>query len=101
MLHFILVYKFKCNICNNILYGKTKGHFKVKACYHLAITTLTGKKVKISNKSAVFDHIFHTGHNASFDEFETLIKESDNFDSSSENHFWHYVLIHIGTDMSG
>ena len=46
MLHSTLVYKFKCNICNDIYYGKTKRHFKVRACEHLGITPLTGKKVK-------------------------------------------------------
>ena len=38
MLHSNLVYKFKCNICNDISYGKTKHHFKVRACEHLDIT---------------------------------------------------------------
>ena len=46
MLHSNLVYKFKCNICNNIYYGKTKRNFKVRACKHLGITPLTEKKVK-------------------------------------------------------
>ena len=27
----------------------------------------------------LLDHIFHMGHNASFDDFETIIKESDEF----------------------
>ena len=79
MLHSNLVYKFKCNICNDIHYGKTKRHFKVRACEHVGITPLTGEKVKSSKESVVFDNIFHTGHNASFDDFETLAKESDEF----------------------
>ena len=74
-----LVYKFKCNIYNDIYYGKTKCHFKVRACKHLGITPLTGKKVKSPKESAAFDHIFHTGHNASFDDFETLVKQSGEF----------------------
>ena len=79
MLHSNLVYKFKCNICNGIYYGKTKRHFKVRACEHLGITPLTGKKGKSLKESAVFDHIFHTGHNESFDDFVTLVKQSDKF----------------------
>ena len=79
MLHSNLVYKFKCNICNNIYYDKTKRHFKVRVCEHLGITSLTGKKVKSPKESAIFDHIVHTGHNASFDDFETLVKECDEF----------------------
>ena len=75
MLHSSLLYKFKCNICN----GKTKHHFRVRTCQHLGITPLTGKKVKSLKESAVFDHIFHMGDNTSFDDFETLIEESDEF----------------------
>ena len=79
ILHSNLVYKFKYNICNAIYYGKTKRHFKVRACEHLGITPLTGKKVKSPKEIAVFDHILHTGDNASFDDFEALLKESDEF----------------------
>ena len=79
MLHSNLVYKFKYNICNDIYYGKTKRHFKVRACEHLGIMPLTRKNVKIPKESAVFDHIVHMGHNASFDDFETLAKECDEF----------------------
>ena len=77
MLHFNIVYEFKCNICNDI-YGKTKHHLKVRACEHLGITPITGIMLK-AQKSAVFDHTFHTGYNASFDDFETIVKESDEF----------------------
>ena len=52
---------------------------KVRACEHLGITPLTGKKVKSLKESGVFNHIFHTNHNASFDDFETLFKDSDEF----------------------
>ena len=79
MLHSNLVYKFKCNICNDIYYGKTKHHFKVRACEHLCMMPLTGKKVKSRKEVAVFDQIIHTVHNASFDGFETLARECDEF----------------------
>ena len=39
-------YKFMCNICNDIYYGKAKRHLKVRACEHLGIAPLTRKKVK-------------------------------------------------------
>ena len=79
MLHSNLVYKLKCNICNDIYYGKTKRHFKVRDCEHLGITALTRKKLKSPKESAAFDHIVHTCHNASFDDFDTLVKECDEF----------------------
>ena len=79
MLHFNLVYEFKCNIFNDIFYVKIKRHFKIRACEHLDITPLTGKKVKCPKQSAIFDHIFHTCHNASFHDFETLVKDFDEF----------------------
>ena len=79
MLHSNLVYEFKCNICNDIYYGKTKRHFKVTTCEHLGIRSLTWKKVKSPLKSAKFDHIVHTGHNASFYDFKTLANKCDKF----------------------
>ena len=42
-------------------------------------TPLTEKKVKSPKESTVFDHTVHTGRNASFDDFETLVKECDEF----------------------
>ena len=82
-----LVYKFKCNICNEIYYGKTKRHFKVRACEHLGTTPLTGKKVKSPKESPVFDHVVHTGHNVSLMILKPLPKSVMNLDSSSESHF--------------
>ena len=75
MFHSNLLYKFKYNICNDIYYSKTKRHFKVRACEHLGITPFTGKKIKSPKGSAVFDHIFHTCHNACFDVQTPLLRE--------------------------
>ena len=36
--------------------------------------------MKSPKESVVFDHIIHAGHNASFNDFETLIKECDDFE---------------------
>ena len=69
MLHSNLVYKFRCNICSEIYDGKTKHHLKVRACGYSGITPLTEKKVKCPKESAVFGHIFHTGHHANFYHF--------------------------------
>ena len=95
MLHSNLVSKLKCNTQNNVYYGKTKRHFKVRACEHLGITPLTGKKVKIRKESGVFDHIFYMVHNASFDDFETLIKESDEFRLLLRESLCYCMMIHL------
>ena len=76
---FYLICKSKCNIFNGIYYCKSKSHFRVTAGEHLGIIPLTGKNVKSLTESTAFNHIFHTGHNASFHDFETLVKESDEF----------------------
>ena len=80
MLHSKLVYTFKFNICNDVYHRNVVCRFKVRACEHLGITPFTGKKVKSPKESVVFDHIIHTCHNASFNDFETLIKECDDFE---------------------
>ena len=43
------------------------------------MTPFTRKKVKSPRESAVIDYISHMGHNASFDDFKTLVKECDEF----------------------
>ena len=58
MLYPNLVYKCNCNICNDNYCGKTKRYFKVRACEHLGIFPMAGKKVKSSKESAVFDPSF-------------------------------------------
>ena len=77
--HSNLVYKFKCNICNDICYGKAKYHSELRACENIGIIPLTRRKIKSPKESAVFDHIFLTAHKASADDFENLVKESDEF----------------------
>ena len=52
MLHSNLDYKFKCSICKEIYYGKTKRHFKVRDSEYLGMTSFTGKKSKIPKESA-------------------------------------------------
>ena len=81
-----LVYRFKCSICSDI-HGKTK-------------KKETRKKVKSPKESALFDYFVHTGHNARFDDFETLVKKCDiNSDSDSESHFWYCMMIHLWIEM--
>jgi len=74
-----IVYKFQCGICNDTYYGKTERHFKVRASEHLGITPLTNKRVKKPKESAVNEHLLYFGHDANFESFEILAKESNAF----------------------
>ena len=57
-LRFGIVYKFKCRGCNATYYGKTKRQFKVRMCKHLGVSTLTGKRMKGENDSAIKNIIY-------------------------------------------
>ena len=73
------MYKFTCSCCNTTYYGESERHFFVRASEHLSMTPLTGKRVKKSKKSAIFDHILLKGHDASFEDFMILLKENNKF----------------------
>ena len=51
----------------------------MRASEHLGIIALTDKFVKTPKKSAIFDHMLLDGHEASFDNFSILLKESNPF----------------------
>ena len=66
-----------CSCCNATYCGQTQRHIFVRACEHMAITPLTGKPVKISKKSSIFDDMLFEGHKSSFDNFSILLKENN------------------------
>ena len=75
-----LVYKFKCDSCNAIYYGKTIRHFKVRICEHLAISHLTEKPVHSAyHRTAVYEHRYNCDHSPSFDNFSILCSDSNDF----------------------
>ena len=74
-----LGYKFTCSCCNGTYYGESERHFFVRASEHLGMTPLTGKRVKNSKKSAIFDHTLLNAHDASFEDFPILLKENKRF----------------------
>lgn len=67
-----VVYKFTCNGCNSVYYGKTNRHLRTRASEHLGISARTGKAVKNKMQSAISDHLSDENHNASFDDFTVL-----------------------------
>ena len=97
MLHCKLVYQFQFNIFSDMYYGMTKRHFTVRACEHLSITPLTGKKVKspkvqysIIFSMRVMTHVLII--------LKPLSKSLMDLDSS-ESRFWYCVIIHLWIDM--
>ena len=51
----------------------------MRASEHLGITPLTNKRVKKPKESAVNEHLLYFGHDANFESFEILAKESNAF----------------------
>ena len=76
-----LVYRFKCSGCNATYYGKTKRHFKVRACEHAGISPLTGKRLASNpyQTSAVKEHMLTCNHVVSFEDFSILANSNNNF----------------------
>ena len=70
-----IVYGFQCKSCNALYYGKSDRHFHHRACEHLGISHLTGKKYKTPKMSAISDHMLQTGHSADTSDFRIISKE--------------------------
>ena len=47
-----VIYKFKCNICNDVYIGETKRHFLFREYEHLGKSILTEKNLKYTEKDA-------------------------------------------------
>ena len=48
-----VVYKFKCNICNDVYVGESKRHLLVRQYEHLGKSVLTEKRSKYDGKDAI------------------------------------------------
>ena len=72
-----VLYRYTCNGCNSIYYGKTKRHFLVRAYEHLGISVATGKEFtynpKNTNNTSILDHLHQSrGCHGSLDNFELI-----------------------------
>ena len=65
-----VVYKFTCSVCSAEYVGETARHAEVKVCEHLGISHKTGKKIKVSNNSAIKEHELFTRHAAHKSDFK-------------------------------
>ena len=61
-----VIYKFKCNICNDVYIGETKRHFLVREYEHLGKSILTEKNLKytVKDATAIRKHCYNHGHTA-------------------------------------
>ena len=74
-----LLYRYTCSNCNVTYYGKTYRHFFTRAAEHMGISNLTEKRVKNMKESAVSDHRLQCDCVISFDDFDVLASDTNNF----------------------
>ena len=65
--------------CTVTYYGKTYQHFFTRAAEHMGISNLTEKRVKNMKESAVSDHRLQCDCLISFDDFNVLASDTNNF----------------------
>ena len=72
----LVLYKYMCNKCNLVYYGKTKRHFKVRAFEHLGVSLRTGKgftyNPKHNNNTAVLNHLQECKCKSSINDFKII-----------------------------
>ena len=56
-----ILYRYVCDSCNGVYYGKTRRHYEVRISEHLGISLATGKKYTFNphnkNNTAILNHI--------------------------------------------
>ena len=76
-----IIYRYTCRACNSSYIGKTDRHQHVRWCEHLKITPMRRRPSKSKQEAtAVYEHIFGTGHEGSLDDFEIIGRESSRND---------------------
>ena len=74
-----LVYRYTCSNCNITYYGKTYQHFFTRAAEDMGISNLSEKRVKNMKESAVSEHRLQCDCIISFDDFDVLASDTNNF----------------------
>ena len=74
-----LIYRYTCSNCNVTYYGKTYRNFFTRAAEHMGISNLTETRVKNVKESAVSDHRLQYDCIISFDDFDVLASDTNNF----------------------
>ena len=72
----LILYRFLCNKCNLVYYGKTFRHYKVRVNEHLGKSLKTDKPYtynpKNTNNTTVLNHIHNCKCNASMEDFKII-----------------------------
>ena len=66
-------------VINATYYGKTYGHFFIRAAEHMGISNLTGKRVKNVKESGVSNHLLQCDCAIDFDHFDVLASDTNSF----------------------
>ena len=74
-----LIYRYTCSNCNVPYYGKTYRQFFTRAAEHMGISNLTEERVENMKESAVSDHRLQCDCVISFDDFDVLASDANNF----------------------
>ena len=78
-IHSDLIYRCRCRNGNVTYYGKTYRHFFTRAGEYMGNSKLTEKRVKNLKESAVSDHRLQCDCVFSFDDFDVLVSDANNF----------------------
>ena len=74
-----IAYTFHCDYSNATYCSKTKRHFNVRMCKHLGIFTVTGKRVKANDDSAIREHLLLCKDTSDFEDFSFLAIDKNGF----------------------
>ena len=92
-----MLYKYKCDICNNVYIGKTKRHLIVRQYEHLGKSIATNKPLRYSDKdaTAIRKHCHSLDHLASIDNFSILGNAMNNYHLSLKESLLILIIITI------
>ena len=74
-----LIYRYPCSNCNITYYGKTYRNSFSRAVQCMGISNLTEKRVKNMKESAISNHHSQCDCVISFDDFDVLASDTNNF----------------------
>ena len=76
-----VIYKYKCNICNDVYIGEAKRHLLVRQYEHIGKSILTEKPLKYNEKdaTAIRKHCHYSNHQPDVNCFSSIGSTSNKF----------------------